>query len=143
VGSAATDDRGAEDGGSVVVRVSSWSSARTGQAVVVVNVAGAVAAAAFATRGLLRPEYVRPGASSSPLAEFWAASSAVRTWAVAVPLLGGLLVTGRVVPQLLTVAGLVQLGDSALGIWQRKTDMAVAPAVMGLIHLASARHLSR
>ncbi len=113
------------------------------QVVVGVNAVGAMAAAAFAARGVLRPEYVSPERSSNSLADFWAVSSAVRTWAVTVPLLGGVVVTGRVMPQLLMVAGLVQLGDSALGVWQRKADMAVAPAVMGLVHLASARLLAR
>jgi len=41
------------------------------------------------------------------------------------------------------MAGLVQHGDSALGTQQRKPDMTLAPAVMGLLHLASARWLSR
>jgi hypothetical protein len=78
----------------------------------------------------------------SPPAQFWAASSAVRTWAVTVPLLAALAQQGRPAPQLLVVAGLIQLGDSALGAWQRKPDMTVAPALMGLIHLSSARVLS-
>lgn len=114
---------------------------RTRQVVLVVNAAGAVASAAFAARGVRRPDYVRPGEVPGPLTEFWAASSAVRTWALAGTLLAG-LTTGRQAPALLTVAGLVQLGDSGLGVWQRKADMAVAPAVMGLVHLASARLLS-
>ncbi len=41
------------------------------------------------------------------------------------------------------MAGLVQHGDSALGVQQRKPDMTLAPAVMGVLHLASARWLSR
>jgi len=67
----------------------------------------------------------------------------VRTCAVTAPLLGSVLLRGRAAPELLAVAGLVQLGDSALGVWQRKPDMTLAPAVMGVLHLASARWLSR
>ncbi len=121
----------------------SWSSVRVRRVVLAVNGVGAATAAVFAAAGLTRPSYVQPGASSSSLTEFWAASSAVRTWAITVPLLAGLATTGRAAPQLLTVAGLVQLGDAALGIWQRKPDMTLAPAAMGLIHLTSARLLSR
>ena len=118
-----------------------WEGPRGRSVLMLANFAGVAAAAAFAARGLRRPDFVRPGAGVDPLTEFWAASSAVRTWALAGPLLGG-LVTGRAAPELLAVAGLVQLGDSALGAWQRKADMTVAPAVMGLVHLATAWLLS-
>jgi hypothetical protein len=107
-----------------------------------VNAAGVTAAAVFAAAGVVRPSYVEAGASSDSLSDFWSASSAVRTWAITVPLVAGLARTGRPSPRLLTVAGLVQLGDSILGIRQRNPGMALAPAVMGLIHLASARILS-
>ncbi len=100
-------------------------------------------AAGFAVRGLRHPDYVQPSQPVTSLTSFWAASSAVRTWAVTAPLVGSLLVDGRATPTLLTVAGLVQFGDSALGLWQRKPDMTIAPAVMGTVHLASARWLSR
>lgn len=109
---------------------------------VALNALGAGASLGFAVRGLLRPAYVQPSSGSTPLAAFWAASSAVRTACVTVPLLGSMLLRGRVSPELLAVAGSVQLGDAALGVWQRKPDMAMAPALMGLVHLASARHLS-
>jgi hypothetical protein len=66
----------------------------------------------------------------------------VRTWAVTVPLVAGIARTGRPSPRLLTIAGLVQLGDSVLGIRQRNPRMTLAPAAMGLIHLASTRVLS-
>lgn len=113
------------------------------RSLLVFNAVGATASAAFAARGVIRPEYVRPAQAGSPLTSFWAASSAVRSWAIAVPLVGSVVITGRAAPELLVVAGLAQLGDSALGIWQRKPDMTVAPAAMGLVHLASARLLSR
>ena len=119
------------------------TSTRTPWAILIVNTLGATAASAFAIRGLTRPEYVQPGSPTHPITRFWAASSAVRTVAFTIPLLGQAATTRRLEPQLLTVAGLVQLGDSALGIWQRKADMALAPALMGIVHLASARHLSR
>lgn len=109
----------------------------------VLNAVGATVSAAFAARGVLRPEYVQPTQTGSSLTSFWAASSAVRSWAITVPLVGSLGVAGRAAPQLLVVAGLAQLGDGALGIWQRRPDMTVAPAAMGLVHLASARLLSR
>ncbi len=108
----------------------------------VANGVGAGAAAGFAALGLGRPSYVEAGSASGSLSGFWAASSALRTWAITVPLLSELVFKQRITPQLLTVAGLVQLGDSALGIRQRKPSMALAPAAMGVIHLASARVLS-
>jgi len=46
-------------------------------------------------------------------------------------------------PQLVAAAGMVQLGDAVLGLRQRNVFMSVAPAVMGVIHLVTARALSR
>ncbi len=112
--------------------------------VLVANGVGAAAAAVFAAAGLIRPGYVEADSSStSSLSEFWAAASALRTWAITVPLLGELVLKRRPSPQLLVAAGLVQLGDSALGIRQRNPSMTLAPAAMGVVHLASARVLSR
>lgn len=99
---------------------------------------GAALSLGFAVRGVLHPGYVHPSRTSTPLASFWARSSAARTCAVSAPLLGSVLLRGRAAPELLAVAGLAQLGDSALGVWQRTPGMALAPAVMGLVHLASA-----
>lgn len=120
-----------------------WSSRRDRKAVLAVNALGAAAAAAFATMALARPDYVQSDSSSSSLAQFWVASSAVRTWAITAPLLAGIIRGRPPAPQLLTAAGLVQLGDSALGAWQQNANMAVFPAAMGLIHLRTARLLSR
>lgn len=106
------------------------------------NAVGASASAVFAAVGLVRPGYVQPGSRTSPLAEFWAASSAVRTWAVTGSLLAGIVRGGRPAPQLLVAAGVVQLMDAGLGVWQRNPPMAVLPAAMGLVHLASARVLT-
>ena len=115
---------------------------RARSAALVVNGLGVAAAAAFATTGLARPDFPRPAESVSSLTRFWSAAAAVRTWSLAAPLLIALVRTRRPAPELLTVAGLVQLGDSALGIWQRNPRMAVFPAAMGLVHLTSARCLS-
>ncbi len=117
-------------------------SDRACRAVLVVNGLGIAAAAAFATVGLARPNYGRPAASVSSLTRFWSAASAVRTWSLAAPLLIALVRGRRPAPELLRHAGMVQLGDSALGIWQRDPRMAVFPAAMGLVHLRSARALS-
>lgn len=107
------------------------------------NGVGAAAAAVFAGAGVVRPNCVETGSASSSLSEFWAASSALRTWAITAPLLRELVLKRRATPQLLIAAGVVQLGDSALGLRQRNPRMTLAPAMMGLIHLASARVLSR
>lgn len=112
------------------------------RSVLALNAMGAAAAAGFAVRGVLRPEYVQPNRSADPLASFWAASSAVRTAAVAVPLLVSLARGDRSTPTLLAIAGAVQLGDSLLGIQRRNPGMALAPAVMGALHLATARRLA-
>ncbi len=118
-----------------------WGSKRSERVVCGVNVAGATAAAVLAGVGLARSNYVQPGSSTNPLANFWAASSAVRTWAIAAPLLIGMTHGRRPARELLTVAGFVQLGDAALGVWQGNTSMAVLPAAVGLVHLESARRL--
>lgn len=139
--SSAYENRPHYDGG--MLRKRPPIGARAQHSLLVLNAVGATVSAAFAVRGLLHPEYVQPTQTTNSVASFWAASSAVRSWAVAIPLVGGSIVAGRGAPQLLVVAGLVQLGDSALGMWQHKPDMTVAPAVLGLVHLASAYMLSR
>ncbi len=118
-----------------------WGGQRSECVVRGANIAGATAAAVFAGIGLARPNHVLPGSSRSPLVDFWAASSAVRTWAIAVPLLVGMRHGRKPAPELLAVAGLVQLGDAALGLWQRNASMAVLPTAMGIVHLESARRL--
>jgi len=118
-----------------------WSSETARSGLLAVNALGLTAAAVFAAVGVRRPGHGQPGSVTSPLTGFWAASSAVRTWAVTAPLLVGTIRGGRPAPQLLVVAGLVQLGDAALGAHQRNPRMTTLPAVMGLIHLASARLL--
>ena len=111
---------------------------RATRVVAAVNVAGAAAATVFAALGAARPGYVGGDADRSELSRFWAASSGVRTIAIAGPLLMSFSDPGGASSELLAVAGLVQVGDSALGVWQRNPRMAVAPALMGAIHLASA-----
>ena len=108
----------------------------------VANGIGAVAAAVFATVGLRRPDYVVPAGQVTPVAEFWVASSAVRTWALAGPLVVALARPGsKARSGLLVASGLVQLGDAALGVRQRNFAMTTAPAIMGVVHLLSARVL--
>jgi len=116
-----------------------WRSEPARSGLLAVNAVGSAAAAVFAAVGVRRPGYGQPGSVTTPLTGFWVASSAVRTWAVAAPLLVETLRGGRPAPQLLVVAGLVQLGDAALGVRQHNPRMTALPAVMGLVHLASAR----
>ena len=109
---------------------------------IAVNAAGAAAAAAFAALGAARPGYIDPEKGPNSTAGFWAASSAVRTWAITIPLLAALIRQRRPGPELLMVAGLVQLGDSALGIRQHNPRMTLAPGLMGIVHLATAHRLA-
>jgi hypothetical protein len=121
---------------------------RTGQGtrttLLVVNGVGALLAAAFAGAGVARPSIAEPKSTAKPntLAGFWSASSAIRTWAITGPFLITLL-TGRPSTQLVTAAGIVQLGDAVLGFRQRNTAMTIAPAVMGVVHLITTRILRR
>ena len=114
-------------------------SARGRRALLAANAAGVGAAAVFAGVGIARPTFVESGSDPTPPTGFWAASSAVRTWAVAVPLLVGLAREAGPDPALLVVAGWIQIGDSALGLHRRDPRMTIAPAVMGAVHLLSAR----
>ena len=125
--------------------MTSPAGTRTRTALLLVNGAGALVATGFAVAGLARPSVAGPGSDGPPsrLTGFWAASSAVRTVAITGPLLAGLVARRAASPHLLTAAGIVQLGDAALGLRQRNAFMAIAPAVMGGIHLATARALSR
>ena len=108
------------------------------------NGAGALIAAGFAGAGLARPSIAEPKSDAGPntVSQFWAASSAIRTWAITGPLLGSLLTQRGPSPQIVIAAGIVQLGDAALGMRQRNTFMTIAPGVMGVIHLITARVLS-
>jgi len=119
-----------------------WSSGNARRGLLAVNAVGLAAAAVFAALGVRRPGYGQPGSVTTPLTGFWAASSAVCTWAVTAPLLVGVLRGARPAPQLLVVAGLVQLADAALGARQHNPHITALPAAMGPIHPASARLLS-
>ena len=104
-----------------------------------VDTAGVVAATLFALAGLSRPGMFPTGATPDSATRFWAASSAVRTWAVTGPLLAAVATRRPVPPELLRAAAFVQLGDAVVGIWQRNPSMTVAPAAMAWWHLRSAR----
>jgi len=115
---------------------------RARMALLIANGLGVVAAAVFAALGVRRPGYVVPAERVTPLAEFWTASSAVRTWALTGPLLAALTRPNSGSRSgLLLAAGLVQCGDAALGVRHRNPGMTVAPAIMGAVHLVSARVL--
>ncbi len=117
-------------------------SSRARTALLIANGLGAVAAAAFAAVGVRQPGYVDSAERVTPLAEFWTASSAVRTWALAGPLVFALTRPDSGSRSgLLLAAGLVQCGDAALGVRKRNPGMTVAPAIMGAVHLVSARVL--
>lgn len=111
----------------------------------VLNGVGALIATGFAGAGLARPSIAEPSSDAEPntLTGFWSASSAIRTWAITGPLLAALLTRRGPSSQLVTAAGIVQLGDAVLGLRQRNTGMTIAPAVMGVIHLVTARVLRR
>lgn len=114
-------------------------------ALLAVNGVGALIATGFAGAGLARPSIAEPKSDAEPnaLTAYWAASSAIRTWAITGPFLVALLTRGGPSPQLVTAAGIVQLGDGMLGIRQRNTAMTIAPTMMGVIHLITARVLRR
>lgn len=118
---------------------------RAHTALLVLNGVGAVVATGFGAAGVARPSIAEPGsaASTTSVTRLWAASSGVRTWAITGPFLVVLLTRRDLSPQLVAAAGLVQLGDAALGLRQRNVFMAVAPAVMGVIHLVTAQQLRR
>lgn len=59
------------------------------------------------------------------------------------PLLAALLARRDPSPHIVAAAGLVQLGEAVFGVRQRNVFMTVAPATMGVVHLVTARLLSR
>ena len=124
------------------LRAATADSSRTRKALLIANGLGVAAAAAVAAVGVRQPGYADSAERVTPLAEFWTASSAVRTWALAGPLLFALTRPDSGSRSgLLLAAGLVQCGDAALGVRQRNLAMTVAPAIMGTVHLFSARVL--
>jgi hypothetical protein len=120
-------------------------SPRMRTALLVLNGAGALIATGFAGAGFARPSIAgsRSDGETAEITRFWAASSAIRTWAITGPLLASLLTHRGPSPQIVTAAGMVQLGDAGLGLRQRNLAMTLAPAVMGVIHLVTARALPR
>ena len=113
-------------------------SNRTAKALRVLNGTGLVVASGFAAVGTIRPAMARGGTSPESSTEFWAGSSGVRTFAITLPLLAS-LVRGRPDSGLLVAAGLVQVGDAVLGLRERNAAMALLPALMGAVHLITAR----
>ncbi len=110
--------------------------------VLAINALGASASAMFAIVGVVQPDYHTPASPPHTfLDRFWPASSAVRTLAVSGVLVLGITRGQRPAPQLLAVAGMIQLGDAGLGLRQRNLPMAVLPALMGSVHFATARLL--
>ena len=104
------------------------------------NGVGLVAAVGFAAAGIVRPSVAGP-ADRDSLSAFWAVSSAVRTWSIAVPLAVG-LIRGKPDLGLLVAAGFVQVGDAVLGSRQRNVPMAVLPALMAVVHFITARRFA-
>ena len=111
------------------------------QALVTANGLGLAASAALAVVGVGRPGFSTSRRDDGSLARFWSASSGVRTWGLLAGLISSSLRAGEPSADLLEVAGLVQLGDAALGVWQRNAGMTVLPALMGVVHLQTARIL--
>lgn len=120
-------------------------SRRSRTTLLALNGVGALIATGFAAAGLIRPSIAEPTSDAEPntITSFWAVSSAIRTWAITGPLLSALLTRRDPSPHIVAAAGFVQLGDAALGLRQRNGFMAIAPAVMGVIHLSTARVLGR
>lgn len=116
---------------------------RPPRAVLRLNGVGLAAAVGFAAVGALRPGHVSRRSRVDALSRFWAASSLVRTLGLAAPAVGPLLRGRAVPPRLLVTVGIVQLGDSVLGVRRGDPAMAVAPAAMGTVHLLTALILSR
>ncbi len=120
----------------------------TGQAtrttLLVVNGVGALLAAGFAGAGVARPVNRRAEVHCKTQHARRVLIGQLRHPDVAItgPFLITLL-TGRPSTQLVTAAGIVQLGDAVLGFRQRNTAMTIAPAAMGVVHLITARVLRR
>ena len=108
--------------------------------VTALNVVALCGAVVFAAAGVARPSLVHAG-SSSPrdLGRVWAAASALRTAGIVLTSLWLLRRRHPAATLALTVAGSMQLGDSLLGVWQRNLPMSIASAMMGTLHLVTAR----
>ena len=111
------------------------------RSVVALNVAGLAVSAVFTVRGLRRPETAVPDGGAPEAADFWSEFAAART----LPLTGLLAVqllrsnSSTALPALLAVAGVAQLGDAVIGARRSNRPMTIAPALMGAVHLVSAR----
>lgn len=108
----------------------------------VLNVAALLSATVFSAAALGRPALVQSGGRNRPLPRVLAAAAAGRTWAVTAPLIVGILRRRPPSRQLLIAAGLFQLGDATINVWQR-SPRAAAPGVMSALHLVSAWAVGR
>jgi hypothetical protein len=114
----------------------------TVQAVLIAaNGLASLTSAGFCIAGMIRPGLALPegtavnggthlyanayGARAIPLAAVTLALFALDDSSAAAPVLA--------------VAGLAQIGDSAIGIQQRNRGMAISAGLLGVLHLASAR----
>lgn len=108
------------------------------------NAAMAVGSAVSAVIGVLHPTLVLP-AGTEPTAglKMYAQAYAVRAVPLAAALVYLLRTEHRALVPVLAVAGVAQLGDAYIGIDQGITGMAVGGTLSAVVHLASARWLTR
>lgn len=94
-------------------------------------------AAAVGSTGV-RPTAAEAGFGRST--RFWTVASGIRTASIAVPVAAS-LAAGRPSRGLLVAAGLVQLGDGALGVRSRTWPLVAGSAVQAALHLGTALRL--
>ncbi|WP_433760783.1 hypothetical protein [Nocardia sp. CA-135398] len=110
---------------------------------IIVNAVGAGVAVAFSVAALVDPTLAISGSADSPGIDLYAQAYAAR----AIPLGAALLFSlasrrKRALLPLLTVSGVVQLGDVAIGTTQGVPGMMVGGSVLALIHFATAGQLA-
>ncbi|MFE7191472.1 hypothetical protein [Kitasatospora sp. NPDC057541] len=116
------------------------------RSLVVANTTGTLLSTAFCVAGLVDPGLALPhGSAVTDGVRLYAQAYAARTLPLGAALVHQLLVsrTKRGLLPLLTVAGVVQIGDVAIGLTTRNPGMAVGAGALAVLHLASAARLAR
>lgn len=96
--------------------------------------------AGFCIAGMIRPGFVLPkGMAVNGGTHLYANAYGARAIPLAAVTLALFAMGDRsTVAPVLAVAGLAQIGDSAIGVQQRNRGMAISAGLLGVLHLASA-----
>ncbi|TVT39784.1 hypothetical protein FNH05_23750 [Amycolatopsis rhizosphaerae] len=109
----------------------------------IANALGTALSMASAVAGLIKPELALPGASGNALSTFYTQAYVARAVPLGLGVLWLLATRHRALKPALVLAGVVQAGDSAIGLVHHNPGMTAGAAAAAVLHLGSAWWLAR